>query len=111
MSANQYHSQEWAEAVILKARSSKSRNLQIHLLLSKVYKLLSKIIIKRITRKLDEYQPPEQKELGTSINTYDQPPSMRIHSPIDYIEYEKAFVDKYFWAVIGELHCRIDSKS
>ena len=116
---------EWQNAAITllhkKGDITKLENYRPISLLSTIYKLFMKIIAKRITKKLDFYQPVEQAGFRSGFSTNDHLQVMRtliekcneykIPIVLIFIDYEKAFDSVEIWSILESLHeCRVDSR-
>lgn len=115
----------WQNAAIIllhkKGDITKLENYRPISLLSTLYKLFMKIIAKRITKKLDFYQPVEQAGFRSGFSTNDHLQVMRsliekcneykIPIVLIFIDYEKAFDSVEIWAILESLNeCRVDSR-
>jgi len=115
----------WENAIITllhkKGDITKLENYRPISLLSHLYKLFMKVITKRITKKLDFYQPVEQAGFRSGFSTNDHLQVMRsliekcneykIPIAIIFIDFEKAFDSVELWSIMDSLdECRIDSR-
>lgn len=100
---------------------SKIENYRPISLLSHMYKLLTKIIVNRLTTKLDFYQPPEQAGFRRGFGTSDHLQSLRslieksaeynIPLHLAFVDYEKAFDSIEQWSIWAAMeNARIDSR-
>lgn len=112
-----------AEVVLIHKKGDKAKidNYRPISLLAHLYKLFMKIITKRITKKLDFYQPIEQAAFRSGYSTNDHLQVMRtliekcneykIKIAIAFVDYEKAFDSVEIWKILDALNrCRIDSR-
>ena len=109
--------EEWDSAMVIilfkKGCKADLGNYRPISLLSQTYKLLSKILTTRITKKLDFYQLEEQAGFRCGYNTMDNILTMRVliekateyQMPLWYafIDYKKAFDSVETWAVYESL--------
>lgn len=117
--------QEWqmAEVVLVhkKGDISKLDNYRPISLLSQMYKLFSRIITNRITKKIDFHQPYEQAGFRPGFNTYDhihvikhiieKANEYNIRLFMTFVDFEKAFDSVELWAILNSLrNCAIDSR-
>ena len=117
--------QAWknADVIILHKKGDKEdiKNYRPISLLSHTYKLLTRIITNRVTRRLDEFQPVEQAGFRGGYNTIDHIHTLRqiIEKSLEYnqqvflafIDFEKAFDTIEKWAFLNALkRSRIDSR-
>lgn len=116
---------DWNNAVIIllhkKGDIKKLENYRPISLLSHLYKLFTRVILNRLTNKLDSYQPPEQAGFRSGYSTSDHLQTLKTliekcheyNKPIvlTFVDYEKAFDTIETWAVINALKdCRIDER-
>ena len=115
----------WENAMITllhkKGDITKLENYRPISLLSTLYKLFMKIIAKRLTKKLDFYQPVEQAGFRSGFSTNDHLQVMRtliekcneykIGIVLIFIDFEKAFDSVETWSILDSLdECRVDSR-
>lgn len=115
----------WENAVVIllykKGCKADLNNYRPISLLSQTYKLFSKVLTNRITRKLDFYQPKEQAGFRQGYSTLDHILTMRvlIEKSTEYqfplwlafIDFKKAFDSVETWAVLDALrNARVDHR-
>jgi len=115
----------WENAVITllhkKGDITKLENYRPISLLSHLYKLFMKVLTKRMTKKLDFYQPIEQAGFRSGFSTNDHLQVLRsliekcneykIPIVLCFIDFEKAFDSVELWSILDSLdECRIDSR-
>ena len=112
-----------AEVTILfkKGDSTNIENYRPISLLSVLYKLLTKIIVNRLTNKLEFYQPIEQAGFRKGYSTIDHIQVVRtliekcteynVPLHLAFVDYQKAFDTLEIWAVLHAMDAaRIDSR-
>lgn len=114
---------DWTNAEIIllhkKGDITKLENYRPISLLQQIYKLFTKVITKRITTKLDFYQPVEQAGFRSGFSTNDHLQVIRsliekhteykIDIALAFVDYEKAFDSVEIWAILEALDkSRID---
>ena len=115
----------WNNAVVIvlhkKGDITKLGNYRPISLLSQLYKLFTKIITKRLTNRMDFYQPVEQAGFRSGYGTNDHLQTMRLliekhneykmNIAIAFVDYEKAFDSVELWAILNAMdECRTDSR-
>ncbi|XP_073960723.1 uncharacterized protein [Choristoneura fumiferana] len=116
---------EWHNAVIIllhkKGDIRKLDNYRPISLLSHMYKLFTRVIMNRLSKKLDDNQPREQAGFRSGFGTNDHLQTLKTviekcheyNKPIiiTFVDYEKAFDSVEAWAVEGALaDCRVDER-
>lgn len=116
---------EWENAIVtlLHKRGDITRleNYRPNSLLSHLYKLFMKVLAKRMTKKLDFYQPVEPAGFRSGFSTNDHLRVMRsliekcneykIGIVFCFIDFEKAFDSIELWSILDSLdECRINSR-
>ena len=88
-------------------------------LLSQIYKTFSRVILNRVAKRLDDFQPPEQAGFRRGYGTTDHIHTLRqiiqkteeYNQPlcIGFVDYEKAFDSIETWAILNSLQrCQVD---
>ncbi|CAH2092277.1 unnamed protein product [Euphydryas editha] len=113
----------WSRSVVVlffkKGDKTQLKNYRPIALLSHVYKLFSRVLTNRLTRRLDDFQPPEQAGFRKGYSTIDHIHTLRqviqkteeynLPLCVAYVDYEKAFDSIETWAVLESLQrCQID---
>ncbi len=113
----------WSRSVVVlffkKGDNTLLKNYRPISLLSHAYKLFSRVITNRLTRRFDDFQPPEQAGFWKGYSTIDHIHTLRqvIQKTEEYnlplclafVDYEKAFDSIETWAVLRSLQrCHID---